>query len=219
MPPNAMRTLLKVVFWFVVVAGFIGVVLYETLFDVWVVPADDPMMSASIAPTLAPGDVLVLSREGAIGYGNLLRCADPQASGRYVVARALGHSGDKVGIQDETVNVDGKRTPSPHSCDVIQRTLHDPSTNDDVDLVCTVEDVHSTEFEALRAASPASFPSRPTAVTVEPGRWFLVSDDRHIHVDSRDYGSVDPHSCKHIVFRIMGASGLGDSQSRFSIIW
>jgi signal peptidase I len=214
-----MRFLFKLAFWTIAVVGaFLGL-LYAVLFDVWVVPADDPMLSASIEPNLSAGDVVVLSRAGSIGYGNLLRCSDPQAPGRYVVARAIGHSGDKVAIEDERVLVDGKRNPSPHSCDVVTRTLRDPSINDDVDLVCNVEDYGGVEFDALRSPASVESAATTTNATVELGRWFLVSDDRHIHVDSRDYGSVDPAACKHIIFRIVGAAGFGDGKSRFSIIW
>jgi signal peptidase I len=211
-----MRSLFKLAFWLLVVVGAVLGVLYAVLFDVWVVPADDPMLSASIEPNLAPGDVVVLSRQGSIGYGNLLRCSDPQAPGRYVIARAIAHSGDRIAIQDELVSVDGRRAPSARGCDVIRHTVRDPSTGDDVDLICSVEDFGEVTFDALRV--PAH-PVPPISATVEAGRWFLVSDDRHIHVDSRDYGTIEARTCKHIIFRIVGAAGFGDAKSRFSIIW
>src|SRR5450432_4385085 len=135
-----MRSIVKVACWLSVIAGVVLGALYALLFDVWVVPTDDPMLSVSIAPNLAPGDVLVLSRQGSIGYGNLLRCSDPQAPGRYVIARAIAHSGDRIAIQDELVSVDGRRAPSARGCDVIRHTVRDPSTGDDVDLICSVED-------------------------------------------------------------------------------
>ena len=59
----------------------------------------------------------------------------------------------------------------------------------------------------------------PTKVEVEAGRWFLVSDDRHLHLDSRDFGQIDPVGCQHIVFRLVGAAGFGDTAKRLSIIW
>jgi signal peptidase I len=212
-----MRTLFKIVLWLAVVLGAVLGGLYALLFDVWRLPADDPMLSASIAPTVAPGDVLVISRGGgSIQHGNLVRCDDPQAPGRFVVARAMGHSGEAVAINGEMVSVDGHRNPSPHACDEIQRTLTDPTTGQDVQLVCSVEELGNVEFEALHSDSQ---PLPAMKATVEPGRWFLVSDDRHLHVDSRDYGAVDARSCQHIVFRIVGASGLLDPKSRFSIIW
>jgi signal peptidase I len=62
-------------------------------------------------------------------------------------------------------------------------------------------------------------PEPPTKTTVPAGSWFLVSDDRHVHLDSRDYGEVDPSTCQHVVFRLVGAAGFGDSRKRLSIVW
>jgi signal peptidase I len=53
---------------------------------------------------------------------------------------------------------------------------------------------------------------------VEPGKVFLVSDDRHIHKDSRDFGQVDGAACEHVVFRLWGES-FGDSSHRFNVLW
>ena len=211
-----MRSIVKVACWLSVIAGVVLGALYALLFDVWVVPTDDPMLSVSIAPNLAPGDVLVLSRQGSIGYGNLLRCSDPQAPGRYVIARAIARGGDKIDIENEIVSVDGRRASSPRGCDTIRRTLRDPSSGDDIHLTCMVEDYGEVAFDALRVAT---HPVPAASATVESGRWFLVSDDRHLHVDSRDYGSVDPETCKHVIFRIVSAAGFRDAKSRFSIIW
>jgi signal peptidase I len=210
-----MGTVLKLTFWLLAVLGVILGVLYAFFLDVWVLPTDDPMLSASVEPNVSAGDVLVLGREGTVGYGNLLRCADPQAPGRFVVARAIAHAGEKIVIENEIVLVDGKRTPSPRACDAIQHTLRDPTTGEDVDLTCSVED-YGIEFDALHLSA---HPLPATSATVEPGRWFLVSDDRHIHVDSRDYGAVDAQTCEHILFRVVGAGGLRDAKSRFTIIW
>ena len=57
------------------------------------------------------------------------------------------------------------------------------------------------------------------SVTVDPGKILLVSDNRHMHLDSRDFGTVDPSSCEHIVFRLWGHSGYGDAPHRFNLIW
>ena len=69
---------------------------------------------------------------------------------------------------------------------------------------------------ALRSSD---HPEPPTKTAVESGKWFLVSDDRHIHVDSRDFGQVDTTTCQHIVFRLQSGQGFGDSKKRLSIIW
>src|SRR5215472_15511889 len=111
-----MRTWLRILAWVGGIVGVILLVLYIFVFDVWTVPSDDPMLSASIEPTLSAGDVVVVSRHTEVARGNLLRCADPQAPGRWIIARAIGRFGDKVGIADEVVSIDDHRTPSPRAC-------------------------------------------------------------------------------------------------------
>ena len=95
-------------------------------------------------------------------------------------------------------------------------TVYDPTINDDVELGCSVEEYGETDFSALRASKHAE--AQRTA-TADIGMWFLVSDDRHVHLDSRDFGQIDPSTCRHVVFRIVSAAGFGDSERRLSIIW
>jgi signal peptidase I len=202
------------------VGGIVGIVLaalYYFVLDVWTLPVDDPLLAASIAPTLEAGDVVVVTRRGSVERGHLLRCADPQAPGRFVVARAIGTYGDRVDISGEVVSVDGRRTPSPRRCDPPRSTVRDPAKNEDVELYCGVEDYAGTSFSALRNGEHPEPPSK--AATIEPGRWFLVSDDRHIHLDSRDYGQVESSTCQHILFRLVGPTGFSDAKSRLTVIW
>jgi signal peptidase I len=209
-----MRTWFKVVAWVVGVVGAILLVLNQFFFEVWRIPVDDPLLAASIEPTLSANDLVVVTRHGSVGRGDLLRCADPGAPGRFVVARALGSSGENVEVVDEVVKLDGKRTPSPRGC--VPITLHDPREDVDVVLTCSVEDYGDKSFLALRAQE---HPETRTTEKVETGKWYVVSDDRHIHLDSRDFGQVDPRTCQHVVFRLLGAAGFGDTEKRFNIIW
>jgi len=94
--------------------------------------------------------------------------------------------------------------------------VFDPQSNEDVTLGCSVEEYGEMSYTALRSVD---HPEPPTKATVEAGRWFLVSDDRHVHLDSRDFGQIDPNTCQHIVFRIVGAGGIGNSKTRLSIVW
>lgn len=210
-----MRTWFRLLTWVFGIIGAILLAFYVLVFDVWTIPSDDPMESASIEPTLEPGDVVVLTRRPSVARGNLLRCPDPQAPGRTVIARAMGTFGDTVEIRNDNVFLDGRRNPSPHACDSPVQLVHDPQSGDDLNLRCITEDFGERGFEALVADQP----ERPTKTAVEPGKWFLVSDDRHVHVDSRDFGQIDITACQHVVFRIVGSSGLGDVKHRFSIIW
>jgi signal peptidase I len=212
-----MRTWLHLVAWLVGVLTVVLLVLYAFFFDVWTVPADDPLLSASIEPTLSAGDVVVVTRRTTVARGNLVRCDDPQAAGRYVVARAMARFGDKLDILGEVVLIDGKHTPSPRSCDTPRVDLFDPQTNESVSLACTVEEYGEMAYSALRSEDHPEPPTR--VMTVEANRWFLVSDDRHVHLDSRDFGQIDPATCQHIVYRLVGAGGFGDTRRRLSIIW
>jgi signal peptidase I len=211
-----MRTWFRLVGWVLGVVGGVLGILYVGFFDVWRVPTDDPMMAASIEPTLSAGDLLVVTRRSEPARGQLQRCADPQAPGRYVVARAIGHGGDKLEMVGEVVSIDGKRSPSPRACDPPQEVIHDPRTGDDETLACSVEDYGDTTYGALRSNDHAEAPTR---AAVEAGRWFMLSDDRHVHVDSRDYGEIDGNTCQHIVFRVVSAAGFFDAKKRFTIIW
>ena len=211
-----MRTWFKFFGWIAAIVGAVLLVLYLGFFDVWRIPIDDPMLAASIEPTLSAGDVVALTRRTEVSRGNLLRCADPQAPGRFIIARAMARFGDRLDIGGEVVSIDSHRTPSPRGCDPPEMVIHDPQSSEDVTLGCSVEEYGEMNYRALRSVD---HPEAPTKATPEPGKWFLVSDDRHVHLDSRDFGQIDPNSCQHIVFRIVGSAGFGDSKKRLSIIW
>jgi len=211
-----MRTWLKLVAWIVGVVGAVVLVLYLGFFDLWTVPTDDPLLAASIEPTLSAGDVVVLTRRTEVSRGNLLRCADPQAPGRFVIARAIGRFGDEIEIGGESVAIDKRRSPSPRACDEPTAVVHDPQSGEDVTLGCSVEEYGETTYNALRSPD---HPEAPTVEKVQPDRWYLVSDDRHVHLDSRDFGQMDARNCQHIVFRLVGEKGFWDSKKRLNVIW
>jgi signal peptidase I len=211
-----MRTWLKILAWVAGVLAIAAGVLYAFVFDVWTVPSDDPMEAASIEPALSAGDVVLVTRHTTPARGNLLRCPDPQAPGRFVVARAIGGAGEVLELREEVVTLDGRRMPSPRACDTPTMVMHDPQSDADVNMRCSVEEFGERDFWTLRAAD---HPEPPTKATVENGRWFLLSDDRHIHVDSRDFGQIDVSACQHVVFRVMSRAGFSDGKKRLSIIW
>jgi signal peptidase I len=56
-------------------------------------------------------------------------------------------------------------------------------------------------------------------VTVKPGQFFLVSDNRQFPLDSRDFGPVDASTCTEtIVFRLWGPGGYFNPNRRFDLI-
>lgn len=210
-----MRTWFKIVGWVGGILAAICLAFYIFLVDVWRVPTDDPMESASIAPTLDPGDLVLVTRHTTVARGNLLRCPDPQAPGRFVIARAVASPGETMELNGEVLTVDRTRMPSPRACEPNFVIVHDPQSNEDVRLDCGVEEFGERDFSVLHSGQ---FPEPPTKMKVANG-WYLLSDDRHIHVDSRDFGTIDTTTCQHIVFRLVGASGFSDQKKRLSFIW
>jgi signal peptidase I len=210
---------IKILAWVAGILGALFGILYAFFYDYWRVPDDDPLLTAAIAPTLEPGDLLIVSRRTAIDRGNLLRCPDPQAPGRYVIARAIGHWGDQLDLSNESVSIDRHNMPSPRACEPAEVTVRNPATDQDTVLSCSVEEYGEMTYQALRSRdAPEPFHK----VTVELGKWFLVSDDRHVHLDSRDFGQVEggpAGGCQHILFRVVGPGGFFDAKSRLSIIW
>jgi signal peptidase I len=214
-----MSAALRITLWVAAIVGAVVGVLYGLFYDFWTVPGDDPLLTASIAPTLAPGDLLVVSRRNRIERGHLMRCPDPQAPGRFVVARAVAQWGERVDLTGENVSIDGHSLPSPRACNPAEVTVHNPASDQDVNLACSVQEYGEMSFEALRAQK---YPEPSHPIEVDPGKWFLLSDDRHVHLDSRDFGSLESGStsgCQHILFRIVGGNGFFDSTRRLTIIW
>jgi signal peptidase I len=210
-----MRTLLQIGIWTIGLGTIVLGLLYYFAFDVWTVPSDDPLLTASIEPTLSAGDLVVLARHPTVARGILLRCPDPQAEGRFVVARAIAESGDEFKLEGETIHIDGHRVVSPHGCLISKVGVLDPNRNEQVELGCATEEYGEATYSVLRS----DHPEPPTKANVEAGKWYLVSDDRHVHLDSRDFGQVDPSTCQHVVFRLVGAKGWSDWKSRLTFIW
>ena len=153
-----MRVWFRIVSWTTVIVGLVLLVLYVGFFDVWTVPADDPLLTAAIAPTLRPGDVLVVTRRTTIDRGNLLRCADPQAPGRYVIARAMAKWGDQVDLNGEVVSLDGRAVPgrAPATSPRSPSTIPPPTKTS-----CSRALRRSTERPPIPCSPRATTPSRP----------------------------------------------------------
>jgi signal peptidase I len=208
--------LAKVILWFVgIVAAILGV-LYLTVYDVYVVPSDDAMMLASIAPTLSDGDVLVVLRRTGGDRGSLVRCPDPREghAGKWVIARAIATGGESLDISSDVPSIDNHTLPSLFGCD--PATVKDPRTGNDVQLGCQMVDTGDVKFAAYSAKVA---PNPPYRTTVARGLWFLVSDDRHLYVDSRDYGAVDIQSCQRVLLRVESKEGWGDAPHRMTLLW
>ena len=203
---------LKTMAWIAGILIAIGLLLNVTVLETWTVPVDDAAMSASIEPTLRSGDILVLTRSKGTARGDLLRCPDPQAPGRFVIARAKALGGEDITIDNGRVGINGRRGAARHGCAPV--TLEDPASHEQVELSCTAEEAADSTYEVLLPKQKETMKA-----TVEKGRVFLVSDNRQMHVDSRDYGQIDPSLCQKVILRLWGTSGFSDGTRRFTLVW
>jgi signal peptidase I len=211
------RSFVRGVAWLLGILAVVGLILYATVFDVWVVPNDDPSFAVSILPTLAPGDVLLVTRSGGDpSFESLQKCADPDAPGRFVIGRVAGVATDKIEISHDTARRNAHALSIAEGCVPPDVDVENPANHEVTSLSCVRTDAAGLSHGLLRGKSGYE---EDVAVTVDANRIYLLSDDLHFHQDSRDYGQIDPATCQHIVFRLYGAAGITDGSRRFVLLW
>jgi signal peptidase I len=205
----------RVLLWSTLVIGLIVGGLRLFLLKVWVIPSDDKLLGASIAPSLAPGDVVLILTAGTPGFSDLVRCTDPDEPRRFVIARIVGEGGDKVAIDGHNVKVNEKRASLEHACSPRIVTIEDPNTGAPVEIMCDLETFGgATHKRGMRIIEASPFERQ-----VPDGFVWLLSDNRAYPDDSRLYGAVKPETCDaRIFFRIWSAKGFFDSATRFTYI-
>jgi signal peptidase I len=216
MPNSSLRFL---VFTLLVVGVAVGA-LRLTCLRWWKVPEDDPDLTASLAPTLAPGDWLILWRATAPGFGDLVLCPDPEDPNEVFVGRIVGEPGDTLSIDDMGwVTVNNVRMRSEVACDPPKFTVPNPRSGAAVDMRCDIETLGGVHHQ--RALVPPTAAVKPTALRreVEAGALYLVSDNRLYPFDSRDFGPLPQASCKEaVIFRLVSRLGFSDVKKRLSWI-
>lgn len=188
--------LLWIVGFFAALAG----ILYATIFDVYTIPSDDAAQTLSFAPAFSPGDLLLLKRHGGPARMDLVRCVDPQAQGRFVIARVIGLAGDKVTVDQGHAVTNDDQATFARTCDR-GRKAYDPTIQETREFSCELERVKGSDRDTPVLLDRLRNEGR-WEVTVEPGKLVVISDNRSAHVDSRDYGQVDAATCVPIAFRI-----------------
>lgn len=199
--------------WILGILGAIGLLLYLFVFDTWLVPGDDPKFVVSVEPNLRPNDRILTRRGGIPRYGELARCLRPDGSGQYVIGRVFGAGGDRLRIVDERVTINDSLYATRFRCGTM--TLQNPATGQPKLLECIAEDNGAFTYKVLIAQE---YKEGDRNLLVPAERFYLVSDNRHLHYDSRDFGEVDPTSCERIVFRLWGDS-FTDGSRRFNLLW
>lgn len=208
-----MKSIWRGLVWVLVILAAIGGLLYLFVFDTWVVPGNDPEFVASVLPTLMPQDKILIQRGRIPRYGELARCASPTTPGSFVIGRVFGGAGDRVEVSDRVVTTNGTGLAARHACP--QRKIVHPVTQGLVTMNCGVAETGAWSFEYLTNADLAG---GDHSATVEPGKLYLVSDNRVMHQDSRDFGQIDEATCEHVVFRLWGEHYM-DGSRRFNFLW
>jgi signal peptidase I len=213
-----MRKFLRFLLWVAVLVGLIVGLARLTALRWWRVPSDDPYLEASIAPTLRGGDLVLIWRLTKPKFGDLVVCPEPEASHRVVIARIAGEAGDRVTVQGSTVSVNGVKAPTEHACTPARFQVVHPGTGKAIEQSCDVEVLGNTTHERGGTGSHPVQPA-PVDTAVDPGKVFLLSDNRLLPYDSRDFGLADRASCgESVVFRLVGAKGYSDEARRFVFI-
>jgi len=209
------RKTLRVLVWIAIACGAVAGIV-AIFFTTWTVPGDDPQLAVSMEPTMSAGDLVLVSRSTGGSEGALVRCADPDAPGRFVMGRVMGRAGDTIEFSGGAVSVNGTAPTSNLACDQSTATLKNPATQEDEQLRCFLEEFAGSTHQALRSEKHTG---GDVKTQVEPGKVYLVSDDRALHLDSRDFGVLPPASCQRIVFRFWGAGGWADVKKRLTVLW
>jgi signal peptidase I len=213
-----MGKLFRVTFWIAVVLAILVGVLRLAAIRWWRVPTDDPVLEASIAPTLRGGDWVLLWRATAPRFGTLVICPDPDNAGRYIIGRIVGEGNDKLVVDGDRVTINERDALTETACSEAHFRISDPDSRSEVEQRCDLEALGGIVHMRGGGSELGRLQPLRTA-TVGAGRVYLVSDNRAFPYDSRNYGEIDRSLCKESVFfRLVSKRGFIDVDSRLTYI-
>lgn len=211
-----MESLRKLI-WTLVIIGAIGGAARLFLIDVWKIPENSTSFAISTEPTLSEGDLVLLLTRGEPGFGDLVRCTDPEDASAFVVGRIGGLASDSVVATGHGLVVNGKKYDSEMACPEPSSTVVHPVSGEKVTLVC--DQVQMGGRLHYRGIATKREIFTPIQANVGAGMVFLVSDDRSYPHDSRTFGAIPLASCKNrIFFRLWSKDGWADDKRRLSYI-
>ena len=210
-----MRQFARGLAWLVGVIVVLVIGLRLTLFKAWTIP-DDPYLSASIAPTLSGGDTVLVLTRGKPGFGDLVRCPDPEEKTRWIVGRIVGVGGDSIDMEANNLLVNSTQYIGKSACaEAKQKVIH-PGTSTEVEIKCDVVEMGGG-WHYRGVGGGLKQPK--IHVEVRTGTLYLLSDNRDLHDDSRDFGSVPEEACtERVVFRLWSKAGWSDDLRRMMYI-
>jgi signal peptidase I len=213
-----MQKLLKFLLWTAVVIGVLVGLARAFAIRWWRIPEGDPYLEAAIAPSLRGGDLILLWRVTPPKFGDLVLCPEPTAPERMVIGRIFGDEGDKVRVEGSQVLVNGRAAETEHACNPRTFKVNHPGTGAELEQTCDIEAVAGVSH--MRGGTAGhGVQASPVDQTVGAGKVFLVSDNRLLPYDSRDFGLVDRSTCTETVFfRLVSKDGFMDQTPRFTVI-
>ncbi len=213
-----MRKLARGLLWMAVVFGIIVGVARAVALRWWRIPEGDPSLEASIAPTMRPGDMVILWRLSAPSFGDLVLCPEPGSTGRVAIGRLVGEPRDVVEVEGSSLWINTKRAETETACSDRKLTVRDPVSLSEVELNCTIEAIGGISHMRGNAVGQTNTPIH-TQHTVGEGKLFLVSDNRQYPWDSRRYGQPERKACTEtFLFRLWSKQGFFDVKNRFNML-
>jgi signal peptidase I len=214
-------SLIRVLGFTILALGAIIGVLRLTSLRWWQVPEDDAYLAASIAPTLAPGDWLILWRATAPGFGDLVLCPDPEEPSDVFIGRIAAEGGDTLEVDEMgMLAVNNSRIRSERACESPKFMVENPRSGAEVELRCDVETLGGVHHQRALVPPPRT-PLKPEKMKreIEAGAVYLISDNRFFPFDSRDFGPLPQASCHEaIIFRLVSRLGFSDVKTRLTWI-
>lgn len=218
-----MRGLLRALIWVALALALVIGVARAFAIRWWRVPADDPQLAASLAPTLRGGDLVILWRLTEPDMGDLVLCPEPARAdsegGRIVIGRIVAEAGDDVEIKDGRLYLNNKPLLTESGCTEDTFRVYNPATDMEIEQTCTMERIGATVHKIGRRSPSVAAPRDQATVQVGRGQIWLASDNRLLPYDSRDYGSVSRAECTEtVIFRLVSEEGYFDVDARFTMI-
>ncbi len=207
---------LRITLWTsLIIAALIGALRLSAI-RWWQLPQNDPYFEASVSPTLHGGDWVILWRASAPKFGDLVLCPEPKTN-RPVIGRIIGESNDHLTISGSSITMNNVVLATDGSCDRFR--VRDPSNSGEVEQTCSMEAVGGHTHPRGNVAVQTE-PKPPDAeFDVPGGQVFLISDNRALPWDSREFGPVDRATCvETVVFRLVSKDGFFDVANRLSLI-
>jgi signal peptidase I len=158
--------------------------------------------SASMVPTLEVGDFILVNK---FSYGlrlpvagtKILDLGEPQRGDvmvffppndkRYFIKRVIGLPGDHITIRNKVLTINGERAPQSL---VAELPAGRPTYQLRKEDLHGVEHAIQTELYKPRGRTPEGYDPDNLSLTVAPGHYFMMGDNRDNSSDSRFWGQV-----------------------------